>query len=581
VPIATRFWFVLAVLVAAMGLMGFLGFSGLANMHASSGALQQAGRHTVRDISVRTRALELRTALQLVIADRGRRNAGARHSAVNRAIVRTDVELTTLHNGASPTSATARYAAAQQQRLATIANNWERRTIEAAGIDALVLSMVHAADRVVARDTSDATVAADRSDDTYVHTNRVMALIFGLTLLLGIGLMVWLIRSVVPRTRGYASFAARVSAGDVAGRLDPQGADELADLGRSLDTMVALHEDETRYQRDQAGFVDALQVSDSEEEAHDLIRRHLERSIAASSVVVLNRNNSDDRLEARTPVAPGSALADGLDGASPRSCLAIRLGRRHDGGGDRDPLLACGVCGKTPDLSACNPLLVGGGVIGSVLINHADPLVERDDLRIRDSVVQAAPVLANLRNLAIAERRAATDALTGLPNNRAVQDTLKRLGAHALRAGTPLGALLLDLDHFKQINDTYGHGRGDEVLAAVAEAMRGAVRDSDFVGRYGGEEFLILLPDTDRDGAQEAAEKLRLAVSSVSLPTVDREITASIGVAVLPQDGSDTDTLVRNADRALYAAKSRGRNRVELTTALSLDAALADVPPTA
>jgi PleD family two-component response regulator len=111
---------------------------------------------------------------------------------------------------------------------------------------------------------------------------------------------------------------------------------------------------------------------------------------------------------------------------------------------------------------------------------------------------QAAPVLANLRNLAIAEVRAATDALTGLPNTRAVQDTIKRMVAQASRTVSPLSAALLDLDHFKRINDAYGHGRGDEVLAAV------------------------------------------------------------------PDDAADADTLVRAADRALYAAKGNGRNRVEL-----------------
>ena len=137
--------------------------------------------------------------------------------------------------------------------------------------------------------------------------------------------------------------------------------------------------------------------------------------------------------------------------------------------------------------------------------------------------------------------------------------------------GTPLGALLLDLDHFKRINDTFGHGRGDDVLAAVAEAMRGVVRASDFVGRYGGEEFLILLPDTDVTGAAEAAEKLRTAVARVKIPAIDRDITASIGVAILAQDGSDTDALIRNADRALYSAKANGRNRVEVNAVLELD----------
>ena len=98
-------------------------------------------------------------------------------------------------------------------------------------------------------------------------------------------------------------------------------------------------------------------------------------------------------------------------------------------------------------------------------------------------------MLGNLRNLALAQLRAATDPLTGLPNQRSVQDTLKRMVAQASRTITPLAAVLVDLDHFKQINDVYGHDRGDEVLAAVGVAFRNVIREADFVGRYGGEEF--------------------------------------------------------------------------------------------
>ena len=105
-----------------------------------------------------------------------------------------------------------------------------------------------------------------------------------------------------------------------------------------------------------------------------------------------------------------------------------------------------------------------------MLIERPGALDNDDEQTARGSVSQAAPTVANLRNLAIAELRAATDALTGLPNKRAVQHTLKRMVAHAARSATPVSAIVLDLDHFKQINDTYGHGSGDDVLAAVHRA---------------------------------------------------------------------------------------------------------------
>jgi len=201
-------------------------------------------------------------------------------------------------------------------------------------------------------------------------------------------------------------------------------------------------------------------------------------------------------------------------------------------------------------------------VVGSVLVEHPKPFRPHESEGLRASVAEAAPVIANRRNLVLAEMRAATDALTGLANARAVHETLKRMVAQSLRTLKPLAAVLFDLDHFKQVNDVYGHGKGDEVLAAMADAARSGIREADFVGRYGGEEFLILLPDTPLEGAEVLGEKLREEVSRISVGGVDRPITASFGIAVFPEDGPDAETLVRMADRALYAAKAKGRNCV-------------------
>jgi diguanylate cyclase (GGDEF)-like protein len=243
--------------------------------------------------------------------------------------------------------------------------------------------------------------------------------------------------------------------------------------------------------------------------------------------------------------------------------MAIRLGRAYQRDNGSEPLLPCGVCGDLPRASTCVPSLVGGEVVGSVLVERPNGLDEQELERVEESLAHAAPVLANLRNLAVAETRAATDALTGLPNSRALRETLKRMLAHAGRTVSPLSVILLDLDHFKRINDTHGHDRGDDALAAVGEVLSSTVRASDFAGRYGGEEFLVILPDTDRDGAVLVAEKIRLAIARVTLPGLGRSLSASFGVAGVPADSVDADALVRLADRALYAAKAAGRNRVE------------------
>ena len=336
--------------------------------------------------------------------------------------------------------------------------------------------------------------------------------------------------------------------------------------------------------QDQAEFAETLQIAGDEDEAHRLLQRHLERTLPTTSATVLNRNNSADRLEAVTPLPPGSPLPATLRGAEPRSCLAVRSGQTHRENGGRPALLSCPVCAPAPGCSSCVPLTVGGEVIGSVLLSRRAPYSEAEEQRIRESVGQAAPVLANLRNLAVAEIRAATDGLTGLPNKRAVTDALKRTFAQAATTKAPLALLLLDLDHFKQVNDQRGHAVGDQVLANVGATLRGVLRVRDFAGRNGGEEFAVLLPDTEIDAALEIAERVRAAVAEISLPGTDVSVTASIGVAGFPGQASTLDRLERLADAALYLAKRQGRNRVELAEPPPADPdqtpSTASAPPT-
>ena len=319
---------------------------------------------------------------------------------------------------------------------------------------------------------------------------------------------------------------------------------------------------EARHRERQADFGEALQMARTESEAYEVLKRHLERVVRGGAAIVLNRNNSANQLEPRTALPDGSRLSETLAGAEPASCLAIRTGASHSERAGAETLLSCEVCGGAGTNATCVPSLVGGEVIGAVLVEHPKPLREHESEHLRASVSEAAPVIANQRTLALAEMRAATDALTGLPNARAVQETLKRMVAQSSRTLKPLSALLFDLDHFKQVNDLYGHGKGDAVLAAVADAARSGIRASDFVGRYGGEEFLLLLPDTGREGALVLAEKLRAAFSALSIAGLERRVTASFGIAVMPDDAIEATELVRCADRALYAAKAAGRDRV-------------------
>jgi len=151
------------------------------------------------------------------------------------------------------------------------------------------------------------------------------------------------------------------------------------------------------------------------------------------------------------------------------------------------------------------------------------------------------------------------DPLTRLYNRRFLFAQLSSMVSGARRHGRPMAVALVDLDAFKAVNDRHGHLVGDAVLTAAAEALSGAVRAEDVVGRFGGEEFMVLLPDTDDDAAAATAERLRLSIQGMIVP-VPVPVTASVGWAVLGQSEA-SDDLVRRADAALYAAKAAGRNR--------------------
>jgi diguanylate cyclase (GGDEF)-like protein len=403
----------------------------------------------------------------------------------------------------------------------------------------------------------------DRVQQDSSRALRNVLLIVGVALLTGVGAVLVLIRDVVPRVRSYSTFAREVAAGEMSGRLDARGADELSELGRVLDDLVVRRSDELGYAHAQAEFNEAMQVTFGEEEAHLLLKRHVERSTRGATATVLSRNNSANRLQPTTPLHDAPELVERLRNAQPRSCLAVRLGRAHDSQQGEESLLPCAVCGPSDGCVRCEPLLVGGEVIGSVLVQQQEQ-TDRDRRCISESVTIAAPILANLRNLALAEHRALSDALTGLPNQRACHDTVRRMIAQASRSLNPLAAVLLDLDHFKQINDVYGHDRGDEVLAAVGAVLASSTRASDFAGRYGGEEFLLLFAETSVEGAVAGAEKIRVSIAGIKVVGIDRGISASLGIAVMPDHAVDADGLLRQADRALYIAKAAGRNQTSI-----------------
>ncbi|WP_086996060.1 GGDEF domain-containing protein [Rhizobium sullae] len=202
-------------------------------------------------------------------------------------------------------------------------------------------------------------------------------------------------------------------------------------------------------------------------------------------------------------------------------------------------------------LSAAAPVMLAN-ILGVLLL--AD-LLEREKQRVR--MVRAL------------ENEASVDPLTKLPNRRVFQRAADRCAKEASNRGRPFSIIMLDVDHFKKINDTWGHSVGDTVLSKVADLIRQTVRKTDIAARYGGEEIVILLPNTEGRDASTVAEKLRHAIESEDLIVGDIaiKVTVSIGVSAVDTDNTNIRATIEAADKALYRAKTAGRNRVELANA--------------
>lgn len=189
--------------------------------------------------------------------------------------------------------------------------------------------------------------------------------------------------------------------------------------------------------------------------------------------------------------------------------------------------------------------------LGRAFDNMAQALQSRD--------VNLKRVLLDL------EKQAITDPLTELYNRRFLYDVLPRELARAWRKTTPVAVMMIDIDHFKRVNDTYGHETGDLVIKEVAHVIKSIVRGSDYTCRYGGEEIVVVLAEAPAESAQLRAESIRSAVQALEITCVNRKpvkVTVSIGIAIYPVHGADTNALLRAADEALYEAKGAGRNRV-------------------
>jgi diguanylate cyclase (GGDEF)-like protein len=220
------------------------------------------------------------------------------------------------------------------------------------------------------------------------------------------------------------------------------------------------------------------------------------------------------------------------------------------------------------------PLTAEGGSVGVVVLEHGVKLGSRIERRVVSMVERFSSHAAlALRNASLVDQlrdMAATDGLTGVANRRTFEAALQVELTRASRAGSAVSLVLIDIDHFKELNDTHGHQVGDEVLRGVAKLLREQSRAFDTPARYGGEEFAVIMPGCDIGDAERGAERLRRAIAAMETVT---PVTVSTGVATFPVHAADADSLVQMADGALYASKGGGRNRTTVARRTLADAA--------
>jgi diguanylate cyclase (GGDEF)-like protein len=276
----------------------------------------------------------------------------------------------------------------------------------------------------------------------------------------------------------------------------------------------------------------------------------------------------------------------------PVDCWALRRNRVHDAGLDRSSPRCGHLLGLEDMHTTCVPLTAQGESLGVLVL--VEPLAQAEiaakeegaehqaDRRrtVTAAAEQIALALANLRLRDTLKSQSIRDPLTGLFNRRFLEESLERECRRSIRANRPLSVMMLDIDHFKRFNDTFGHDAGDAVLREVGAVLRSFFRGEDVACRYGGEEFALVLADTSADGALARASQLREQVHQLSLSFRRQAlgpVTISIGIATVPLHASTADALIRVADRALYRAKHEGRDRVVLAdTSEMSEGALAD-----
>jgi diguanylate cyclase (GGDEF)-like protein/PAS domain S-box-containing protein len=334
-----------------------------------------------------------------------------------------------------------------------------------------------------------------------------------------------------------------------------------------LHALVAQVEERNRTMTLANEMADMLQACQASEEAYKAIGHFMPRLFPEDAGALYMLNNSRNLFET---VASWGQDPLAVPFFAPDECWSVRRGRLHKVENPPETLCCPHVAEAVPSCYLCVPLIAQGETLG-VLHLRPEPPAEAQPpelAAVKDQLAltvaeDLALALANLRLRETLRSQAIRDPLTGLFNRRYLEETMERELNRVKRQGTSLGVIMMDLDHFKAYNDTFGHSAGDELLSALGILLKSHIRGEDIACRYGGEEFLVILPGASMEIALERAESLRQAVKEMHQHHQGlKPTTLSSGVAVYPDHGDTGLQLIQSADAALYRAKKAGRDRV-------------------
>jgi diguanylate cyclase (GGDEF)-like protein len=518
------------------------------------------------------------------------RMAARRYASIGESAFRSDYrqaadavarDLAALEDLEPPGTSQAAALKAIQAEIAAWRNDWAEPLLEKKGPDRLRALAAGAKDEgrqfQKIRDSLNRFLEQNRraTEGQGQAAQRTMRRLLGLgvavMLLLGAALFLLarMVAGMIGRpVRQLIEASERVSRGDFHSRLPVEAENEFGALAGSILRMTQALRREGEELSALKRFSEAVTQCTSENEVYDHILHSLQERFHPNQVIIFRLRPQEDQLEAVATLVPlPKALQDWPVMEGKHSCKAVRMGRPFRVNNVAAEPLCPGKFALPGEGSYyCGPLIAGGIIIGAVRLEGPRDFwtPERESL-LESYLSGAASVLSNLHLLETMHEQANIDPLTGLYNRRFFEDYARKLIAMARRKDTPLGFIMMDLDHFKNFNDLYGHEVGDRVLRQFAKTVTQSMREANLTARIGGEEFVVLLPDTGAKACQVVAERIRKAVSQMTVPSgADQplpRITVSLGVASYPSHGTSLEEVLQASDRALYDSKRAGRNR--------------------